>query len=134
NQNQATANAVAGTLRSSQNLAGYRIEIEARSGLVTLRGALETPDQKAEAIARTRYIAGVRGVVDQLRVTNDNAVSTVRYQPGGGITYGPGGGGYVNGPIGGGIGAGGGAVTGGPAYDGSPVPEGPAGMPGAAQA
>ena len=30
NQNQSTANAVAGTLRSSRNLAGYRIEIEAR--------------------------------------------------------------------------------------------------------
>jgi len=145
NQNQSTANAVAGSLRSSQNLAGYRIEIEARSGLVTLRGALETPAQKAEAIARTRYIAGVRGVVDQLRVTNDNAVSTVRYQPGGGISYGPGGrgyangpvnGGYANGPVNGGVNYGGGSgpVSGGPAYDGSPVPEGPAGMPGAAQA
>ena len=82
NQNQSTANAVAGTLRSSRNLAGYRIEIMAREGLVTLRGALETPAQKAEAIARTRYITGVRGVVDELRVTNDTAVSPVRYQPG----------------------------------------------------
>jgi hypothetical protein len=136
NQNQTTANAVAGTLRSSRNLAGYRIEIEARQGLVTLRGALETPAQKAEAIARTRYIAGVRGVVDQLRVTNDNAVSIVRYQPrGGGITYGAGGG-YVSGPMNSGISYGGGSapITSGPVYDGSPVPEGPAGMPGAAQA
>jgi hypothetical protein len=135
NQNQMTANAVAGTLRSSRNLAGYRIEIEAREGLVTLRGALESPAQKAEAISRTRYIAGVRGVVDQLRVTNDVAVNTVRYQPRGGVTYGPGGG-YVSGPMSGGGNVGGGSapVTSGAVYDGSPVPEGPAGMPGAAQA
>jgi BON domain len=144
NQNQTTANAVAGTLRSSRNLAGYRIEIEAREGLVTLRGALESPAQKAEAIARTRDINGVRGVVDQLRVTNDRAVSTVRYQPVGGITYGNGGG-YASGPMNGGAsygpgsaamsgGPGSAAMSGGPAYDGSPVPEGPAGMPGAAQA
>ena len=158
-QNQTTANAVAGTLRSSRNLAGYRIEIEAREGLVTLRGALESPAQKAEAISRARYVAGVRGVVDQLRVTNDGAVSTVRYQPqgapmnygrpggmingpvNGGVNYGPGG--MVNGPVNGGVnygaggmayGAGAGPITNGGAYDGSPVPEGPAGMPGAAQA
>jgi hypothetical protein len=148
NPNQSTANAVAGTLRSSRNLAGYRIEIEAREGLVTLRGALESPAQKAEAIARTRYVAGVRGVVDQLRVTNDGAVDIVRYQPRGvtygpgGATYGPGGvtygpgGATVSGPNYSGVNYGGGAAptTSGPAYDGSPVPEGPAGMPGAAQA
>jgi BON domain len=140
-QNQSTANAVAGTLRSSRNLAGYRIEIMAREGLVTLRGALETPAQKAEAIARTRYINGVRGVVDELRVTNDTAVSPVRYQPGGGMMHG---GGYAGGPTGGGIQYGNttGPMSGGmsygagsaPVYDGSPVPEGPAGMPGASQA
>src|SRR5262249_21238482 len=146
NQNQSTANAVAGTLRSSRNLAGYRIEIEAREGLVTLRGALESPAQKAEAIARTRYVTGVRGVVDQIRVTNDVAVNTVRYQPYGGITYGTPGrqggvsygtpGRYVSGPINAGVNYSGGSapITNGPVYDGSPVPEGPAGMPGAAQA
>jgi hypothetical protein len=138
-QNQMTANAVAGTLRSSRNLAGYRIEIMTREGLVTLRGALETQAQKAEAIARTRYVAGVRGVVDELRVTNDTAVSPVQYQPGAvmprgytgvrgntGVQYG-----NTGGTTSGGIayGPGSGAV-----YDGSPVPEGPAGMPGASQA
>jgi hypothetical protein len=136
NQNQSTANAVAGTLRSSRNLAGYRIEIEAREGLVTLRGALESPAQKAEAIARTRYVTGVRGVVDQLRIANDVAVNTVRYQPHAGIPYGSTPGRYVGGPTTGGVNynAGSGPVTSGPVYDGSPVPEGPAGMPGAAQA
>jgi hypothetical protein len=150
-QNQSTADAVAGTLRSSRNLAGYRIEIEARQGLVTLRGALATPVQKAEAIARARYIAGVRGVVDELRVTNDNAVSMVQYQPGGAVNYGrgpiyPGGpiqggtnynpvqGGMNYGPVQGGVNYGGPNTPPPASYDGSPVPEGPAGMPGAAQA
>ena len=111
-QNQATANAVAGTLRSSRNLAGYRIEIEAREGMVTLRAALETPAQKAEVIARTRSIAGVRSIVDGIRVTNDRAVSPVMYQPGGGMMYGPGGGGY--GPSGGGYAPNGGGYGRGP--------------------
>ena len=39
NANQVTADAVAGTLRSSRNLNGYRIEIQASGGLVTLTGA-----------------------------------------------------------------------------------------------
>ena len=62
--------------------AGIWRDIGSRSRLARawsrLSGELETPAQKAEAIARTRYVAGVRGVVDQLRVTNDTAVSTVR--------------------------------------------------------
>ena len=42
----------------------------------------------------------------------------------------------MSGPISGGVSYGGGSgpITNGPVYDGSPVPEGPAGMPGAAQA
>ncbi len=71
NANQLTADAVAGTLRSSRNLAGYRIEIQAREGVVTLTGELGSPAQKAEALARTQYVAGVRSVVDQLQVSND---------------------------------------------------------------
>ena len=78
---KSTADAVAGTLRSSRNLAGYRIEIQARDGVVTLTGELGSPDQKAEALARTQYVAGVRGVVDQLQVANDRSVRTVQYQP-----------------------------------------------------
>jgi hypothetical protein len=141
NQNQSTADAVAGTLRASRNLAGYRIEIQARDGLVTLTGALESPAQKAEAVARTRYVAGVRGVVDQLQLTNDLSVRTVQYQPnpmlayqqqgtagglvGRGTIYG---GGTVSAP------AAGAPTTAGSSYDGGPVPEGPAGMIGATQA
>ena len=47
--NQLTADSVAGTLRASRGLAGHRIEIQARDGVVTLTGELETPAQKAEA-------------------------------------------------------------------------------------
>jgi BON domain len=147
-QNQATANAVASTLRSSRNLAGYRIEIEAREGLVTVRGALETPAQKSEVIARTRSIAGVRGVIDALRVTSDRAVSPVMYQPGGVVTgtvpgYQPGGvvpgtvPGYGRGPFNTQVTYGtgtSGPMAAGSLPDGSPMPEGPAGVPGATQA
>ena len=56
---RSTADAVAGTLRSSRNLAGYRIEIQAREGVVTLSGELASPAQKAEALARAEYVAGV---------------------------------------------------------------------------
>ena len=106
-----------------------------------MTGALETPAQKAEAIARTRYIAGVRGVVDELRVANDNAVSPVRYQPvsaarrptGPPVEYrragpdhdGPGGD-YVRGPMGGGVryGTSRSRHHTARAHDGGPVPEG----------
>src|SRR6476659_1618519 len=62
--NQATANAVAATLRDSAALAGYRLEIESSDGLVTLKGAVATPAQHDEAIARSLQVAGVRSVVD----------------------------------------------------------------------
>ncbi len=75
NANQLTADSVAGTLRASRNLAGHRIEIQARDGVVTLTGELESPAQKAEALARTQYVAGVRSVVDQLSVSNERCCS-----------------------------------------------------------
>jgi BON domain len=140
NRNQSTADAVAGTLRASRSLAGYRIEIEAREGVVTLTGVLASAAQKAEAVARTRYIAGVRGVVDQLQLSEDRPIQTVQYQPGQAMAYQPGrmvqpgGGNVVYGP-GSAPGSTGTAPTN-PAYvsDGGPIPEGPAGMSGATQA
>ena len=82
NQNQSTANAVAGTLRSSQNLAGYRIEIVAREGLVTLTGALARPRPRKprRSLAPSTSPACAASSIS-LRVSNDNGVSTVRYQP-----------------------------------------------------
>jgi BON domain len=136
-QNQLTADAVASTLRASRNLEGYRIEIQARDGVVTLTGALGHPAHKAEALARTQYVNGVRGVVDQLQVTNDRSVRTVQYQTypaqghAGGVSYGAGGVSY---------GAGSGmpenvaGTSTAPVSDGGPIPEGPAGRLGATQA
>lgn len=129
--NQATANAVAESLRASRSLAGYRIEIETRGGLVTLTGSVATQAQKTEAIARARRVAGVSGVVDQLTVTGDRRVQPAQYQTAMGFH-------------GGGFADGGNVIYDGapttavsapaaPAYDG-PLPEGPAGMPGATQA
>jgi hypothetical protein len=134
--NQETANAVAAALRSSAALSGYRIEIEARDGQVTLKGAVANPSQHYEAITRAQQVAGVSSVVDFVQVAADSRVRTAQYQPqvamgGGGMFHhgGAGGGyvadgGYIGGPVNGG---------GAPVVDG-PIPEGPAGMPGATQA
>ena len=67
-QNQATANAVASALKSSRTLSSYRIEIEARSGVVTLIGSVPNATQKREALALVNKVPGVTGVVDQIRV------------------------------------------------------------------
>jgi BON domain len=159
NANQVTADSVAGTLRSSRDLAGYRIEIQARDGVVTLTGELGSPAQKAEALARTQYVAGVRSVVDHLLVSNDRSIRTVQYQPNPvqyqpnpaeyqpnpALAFGLGHGGH--GPISGDVVYGSGPAgqpnagpitsgrgSGGLVNDGGPTPEGPAGMAGATQA
>ena len=133
NANQMTADAVAGSLRASQSLAGYRIEIRARDGLVTLTGSLGSPVQKAEALARVQQVAGVAGVIDQLKVADERTVLPVQYQPemalghhfrnydGGGYGYDMGAGAPVTA-----------AAT--SSNSGGPMPEGPAGMTGATQA
>lgn len=132
--NQATANAVAGALRSSAALAGYRIEIETRDGLVTLTGVVASPAQKAEALGRVQGVTGVTGVVDQIKVAGDSRVKQVQYQ----TAMGHHGGGMYG--AGGGV-AGGDVIYDGAAMapngnagmmaDGGPIPEGPAAAPGA---
>ncbi|MHB1561662.1 MAG: BON domain-containing protein, partial [Isosphaeraceae bacterium] len=130
--NQMTADAVAGSLRSSRSLAGHRIEIVARDGVVTLSGKLVTPAQKSEALARAGRVGGVYGVVDQLQV-GDRSVRAAQYQPevalghhrrnydGGAPIYDAG----MTGP----------ATNAAPAaMNNGPMPEGPAGMTGATQA
>jgi hypothetical protein len=125
NTNQITADAVAGSLRASRNLSGFRIEIQAREGLVTLSGLVGNPAAKAEALARAQQVAGVVGVVDQLRV-GDPSVRPVQYEPQ--LALGHHRRGYGDD---------------GPIYDSGmgmaptmtgPLPEGPAGMTGATQA
>ncbi len=143
NANQMTADAVAGTLRMSRNLEGYRIEIQASGGLVTLTGALGNPAQKAEALYRAQQVAGVNGVLDRLQIGDDINVRPVQYQPNQRVAYRQGGvvgdvvngRGVSNGPIN----YSGGTTTSAPINYGStgnggPMPEGPAGMTGATQA
>jgi BON domain len=161
--NQATAEAVASTLRSSANLSPYRIEIETRDGVATLTGTVETLDQKAEAIGRAQAVPGITGVIDRINVGRDSRVQPAQYQVamgshrmaggpmgGGDIIYGPGDGPNPLAPgmygPGGGVGGGGvplgpgmaGPGMGGPAMGGAmmdgPMPEGPAGAPGATAA
>ena len=150
--NQATANAVAGSLRSSRALSGYRIEIEARAGVVLLNGSVANQAQKAEAIGRARQVAGVNGVIDQIKVTGDGRVQPAQYQVAFGGQHGMGGSGMGGPVMGGGAMAGGdviydgapsgggsmmGGSMGGPMMGGSmggpidgPAPMGPAGVPG----
>ncbi len=119
--NQQTANTVASTLRSSRALAGQRIEIQASEGIVTLTGSLATSAQKAEALARTQHVAGVRGVVDDLKVVGDRANLAMGHHGfghGGEVIY---------------DGSSAPAATGTTTSSG-PMPEGPAGMTGATQA
>jgi hypothetical protein len=80
--NQATANAVAGALRSSPNLTPYRIEIETVNGLATLSGNVATAAQRNEALALASSVPGVAGVIDRLVVGGDSRVRPVQYQPG----------------------------------------------------
>lgn len=131
NSNQVTANAVAGSLRSSRALSGHRIEIMVRDGVVTLSGTLATPAQKAEAIARANRVPGVYGVMDQLQVS-DRSVRPAQYQPQ--LALGHHHRNYDGGaPMYEEMGAA--PVAAQPAgMSGGPMPEGPAGMAGATQA
>jgi hypothetical protein len=131
--NQATANAVASSLRTSPALSGYRIQIETREGVVTLTGTVATPAQKAEAMARARMVPGVNAIADRLAVGGDSRVRRVQYQMahGGGGLFGRRNGGGET--IVDGTSMGGAVTTTGPTTDG-PIPEGPAGMTGATQA
>lgn len=124
-RNQMTADGVAAALKVNPALAASPVQIEAREGTVTLSGTVSSPALKADALARTRSVAGVTGVVDRLNIVGDSRVQAAQYQMAMGGHHG----GYANGGY-----AGGGAVVDGgvvaSAPDGSPLPEGPA-IPGA---
>ena len=121
NDNQSTANSVATALRSSPNLIQYRIEIETRDGVTTLAGTVATLAQKAEAINRARSVAGVKAVVDEINVGNDDPVRRVQYQPMMAPNQFNGGGGHGDIIYEGG-------APGGPAYGGPPGGMAPGGM------
>lgn len=139
-RNQATADAVAATLRTSPALAASPVQIEAREGVVTLAGTVPNAVMKAEAVARARRVQGVGAVIDRLRVVGDSRVLPAQYeQPTqialGGLHHG----GHGGGVYGGGYADGGtvdGGFVGGGTVDmnaGGPAPEGPA-IPGGTQA
>jgi hypothetical protein len=123
-RNQQTADAVAAALRSSQTLSRCAIQIETRDGLVVLTGAVTSPALKADAIARTRSVAGVSAIVDRLRIAGDGRVTQAQYLPGaaqeGMISEGPiGAGGAISQPPQ--ISYGGPRGTGAAIYDGAPM-------------
>jgi hypothetical protein len=136
-RNQATADAVAGTLRTNPALAVAPVQIEAREGLVTLAGTVASSALKADALARTRAVPGVTGVIDRLRVTGDPRVQPAQYQPTQvAMGFHHGGHGGHGGMIDGGTVIEGGMAPEGVVSDanlGGPMPEGPA-IPGATQA
>ncbi len=132
--NQATADAVAGSLRASRSLAGQRIAIMAQDGVVTLSGTLSNPAQKAEAMGIAGQIPGVYGVVDQLQVA-DLSVRPAQYQPQLAMGHHRRNAGGMDGgmPMYEESGAGA-TMAAQPGMNGGPMPEGPAGMTGATQA
>jgi len=135
--NQATADAVAGALRSSPTLAGARIEVHTRGGQVTLDGAVASEEQKFEALTRAQQVPGVASLNDQIRVSGGSQVIPAQYQQRVALGHGHGhfghhGGGSIGAPID--VSAAGPIIAdGGMGMDG-PLPEGPAGQPGATQA
>ena len=134
-RNQMTAEAVATSLGSSKALSGYRIEIEAREGLVILTGAVASPAQKMEALERARQVVGVNAVSDGLTLARDARVRPAQYQPqqvAMNLHHGNRGGSAAGGYAGG-MSSGAPVVTDGSSM-GGPMPEGPAGMAGASQA
>jgi hypothetical protein len=78
--NQQVADSVAASLRTSPVLQGYRIEIDSRDGLVTLRGTVSNPAEHAEAINLARRSQGVVAVIDRVKVSSDAAVQPAQYQ------------------------------------------------------
>lgn len=121
-RNQATAEAVASALKSSRTLSAYRIEIEARDGVVTLIGSVPNVTQKREALVLVNKVAGVTGVVDQIRLP-DARVRPVQYQMAMG--------GHHQRGMSDGVISDSAPMVSQPtvmAPDGSPLPEGPAGM------
>jgi hypothetical protein len=78
--NQATANAVASALKSSPDLASYRLEIETMNGQVILSGGVVNASQKAQALSIAGRVSGVTAVVDQIKIVGDNRVRPAQYQ------------------------------------------------------
>ena len=66
---------------SSRNLAGYRIEIQARDGVVTLTGDARKPGPESRGAGSHPVRRRRRGVVDQLQVTNERPFARSSISP-----------------------------------------------------
>jgi len=55
-------------LVSDPEIKGYKVEVETKNGVVTLAGTVETERARAKAEKVTRKVAGVKSVVNKLRV------------------------------------------------------------------
>jgi hypothetical protein len=75
--NQELAERVAKSLRKAQ-LNQYEIDIDVRSGVVTLVGKIAKPDQKAAAEKAVSSVAGVTRVINRLEVTGNDAKGAVQ--------------------------------------------------------
>ena len=59
---------VKGKLLANPDVAGLRIDVDTRDGIVTLTGTVSTPAEKAEALRIARETDGVKNVQDKLTV------------------------------------------------------------------
>jgi len=67
-QDQSTASRVQAALSADPRLKGARIEVESRSGQVTLTGTVPTFRERYRAVETTLRVQGVRGVTSKLDV------------------------------------------------------------------
>jgi hypothetical protein len=73
--NQRMADKIADVLQTKGDFGGCRIMIEYVGGVATLKGTVNTPWQRYEALQLTEGIRGIRDVVDGLAILPDAASS-----------------------------------------------------------
>lgn len=81
NPNQQLADAVAGSLRGSDAVAGSTVSIVAQSGTVYLSGTVKDASQRDQLLARVKGVAGVVAVRDTLTGPNTGIVRVQETQP-----------------------------------------------------
>jgi len=74
NANQQLADSVAGELRASGLLRGYRIDVLAHQGTVELKGHVGSAGQRDEAGRLAQGVPGAQRVLNRLTVTNPGSV------------------------------------------------------------
>jgi osmotically-inducible protein OsmY len=67
---------IQGKYAASDEVKGYRINVDTNNGVVTLNGSVDSADHRAEAVRLARETQGVRDVRDMLTVGADTAATT----------------------------------------------------------